>query len=103
MYIGLPETHLETIDDIFTASLGILPPVIILSDKDFSSKMSFRKLFADPETVKSRDHALAAKGCELSGPVIIFSGCDRNDVRGSILAYKTWDAPKSGTYMYMCM
>mmetsp|Transcript_24068 Transcript_24068/g.23136 ORF Transcript_24068/g.23136 Transcript_24068/m.23136 type:complete len:201 (+) Transcript_24068:89-691(+) len=90
---GLAENHLETIDDIFTASLGILPPVIILSDKDFNSKMSFRKLFNDPETLKTRDHALAAKECKLSGPVIIFSGCDRLDVRGSILAYKTWDAP----------
>lgn len=93
---GLSEEYLETVDDIFTASLGILPPVIILNEKDFNSKLSFRKLFKDPETLKIRDHALSDKGCRLSGPVIIFSGCDRNDVRLSISSYKSWNAPTSG-------
>ena len=90
---GLPETYLETVDDIFSAALGTLPPVIIVNSDDFTSKITLRKLLENRE---DRDHALSKKGCTLKSPVIVFAGCDRSSIRYAIRSYKTWDAPSSG-------
>lgn len=90
---GLPEKHLETMDDIFSAALGVLPPVIILSQKDIDSKITLKELLNDRE---ARDHSMAGKLCTLESPVIIFAGCDRTGVRLSIRSYKSWDPPQSG-------
>jgi hypothetical protein len=91
---GLPEKHLETMDDIFSAALGVLPPVIILSQKDIDSKITLKELLNDRE---ARDHAMSGKLCSLDSPVIIFAGCDRTGVRLSIRSYKSWDPPQSGS------
>lgn len=90
---GLMDVHLETIDDIFTAALGTLPPVIIVAKDDFTSKVTLRTLL---ESREERDHFLSSRGCEISSPVIIFAGCNRSSIRLSIQSYKTWDPPTSG-------
>lgn len=92
---GVPEKHLEAIDDIFAAALGSLPPVVIVSDRDFSSKVTLRKLLDDRE---ARDHALGAKLCQVPSPVIFFAGCDKSAIRLSIQSYKTWNPPQSGAF-----
>ena len=91
---GLPEKHLETMDDIFSAALGVLPPVIIVSQRDIESKITVEELLEDR---LSRDHAMSGKLCTLESPVIIFAGCDRTGVRLSIRSYKSWDPPQSGS------
>ena len=90
---GLPESHLETVDDIFSAALGTLPPVIIVNNNDFTSKISLKRLLEDRE---ERDHSLSQRSCDLRSPVIIFSGCDRSAIRLSIQSYKTWNPPSTG-------
>lgn len=92
---GLPEMYLESVDDIFSAALGILPPVVIVSGEDFSSKLKLKKLLDERD---SRDHSLTGKLCQLPSPVIIFAGCDRSAVRLSIQSYKSWNPPKSGPF-----
>jgi hypothetical protein len=92
---GLPEIYLESVDDIFSAALGILPPVVIVSSEDFSSKLKLKKLLDERD---SRDHSLTGKLCQLPSPVIIFAGCDRSAIRLSIRSYKTWDPPQSGPF-----
>ena len=91
---GLPEKHLETMDDIFSAALGVLPPVIIVSQRDIESKITVKELLDDRLT---RDHAMSGKLCTLESPIIIFAGCDRTGVRLSIRSYKSWDPPQSGS------
>lgn len=90
---GLPDDHLETIDDIFSAALGTLPPVIIVNDRDFKTKVSLRTLL---ESREERDHSLSHSRCSLLSPVIIFAGCKRSAIRLSIQSYKNWDPPTSG-------
>jgi hypothetical protein len=92
---GLPEIYLESVDDIFSAALGILPPVVIVSSEDFSSKLKLKKLLDERD---SRDHSLTGKLCQLPSPVIIFAGCDRSAIRLSIRSYKTWNPPQSGPF-----
>ena len=91
---GLPEKHLETMDDIFSASLRVLPPVIILSQKDIDSRITVKDLLNNR---LARDHSMSGKLCALEFPVIIFAGCDRTGVRLSIRSYKSWDPPQSGS------
>lgn len=92
---GLPEMYLETVDDIFSAALGILPPVVIVSSEDFSSKSKLKKLLDERD---SRDHSLSGKLCQLPSPVIIFAGCNRSAIRLSIQSYKSWNPPGSGPF-----
>ena len=91
---GLMNVHLETIDDIFTAALGTLPPVIIVAKNDFTSKVTLRTLI---ESREERDHSLSSRGCDISSPVIIFAGCNRSAIRLSIQSYKSWNPPISGS------
>ena len=93
---GLPESYLETVDDIFTVTLGVLPPVIIVNENDFKSSLSLRTLFEDPTLITNRDHAIIGRTCRLFAPVILFSGCTRDEVMLSIRSYKTWDSPQQG-------
>jgi hypothetical protein len=92
---GLPEMYLESVDDIFSAALGILPPVVIVSAEDFSSKHKLKNLLDDRD---SRDHSLSGRLCQLPSPVIIFAGCNRSAIRLSIQSYKSWNPPQSGPF-----
>jgi len=95
---GIPELHLETIDDIFQVTLGPeeLPPVVILTDRDLRSGLTPRQLLGDQKTLAERDHALCGAPCTLPAAVVIFSGCRRDEVMQSIQAYRGWDAPTTG-------
>ena len=81
MVAGLEEQHLETLDDIFTITLGNpYPPVVILNEQDFRQQLTVRQLLTNSILLSERDHLLSGKPCKLPSAVIVFSGYGRAEV-----------------------
>ena len=81
MVAGLSEQYLETLDDIFSVTLGNpFPPVIILNEQDFQRQLTLRQLLSNSILLSERDHMLNGKPCKLPVAVIVFSGYGRAEV-----------------------